>query len=63
MSVATYRSFNQTYSDTGLWGVYFAADRFTVDDALHEVWYSECLRVQRCVCSGCWFLREKIPLS
>lgn len=37
VSAVTFRAFNHTYSDTGLWGAYMAADRLSVDDAMHEV--------------------------
>lgn len=29
-----FQSFNTSYSDTGLWGVYFATDRMRIDDAM-----------------------------
>lgn len=32
-----FQSFNKTYSDTGLWGIYYVADRMTLDDMTHQI--------------------------
>lgn len=36
----SYQSFNTCYKDTGLWGIYFVADRLKVHDFLMEVSYN-----------------------
>jgi predicted Zn-dependent peptidase len=33
----SFNSFNLSYSDTGLWGIQFVADRFGIDDAITEI--------------------------
>jgi len=43
--VHSFQSFNTCYKDTGLWGVYFVADRMTQDDfivAIQEEWKRIC---------------------
>ncbi|CAL1541279.1 unnamed protein product [Lymnaea stagnalis] len=33
----SFQSFNTCYSDTGLWGIYFVADRMMIDDFIYNV--------------------------
>jgi hypothetical protein len=37
VSAVTFRAFNHVYSDTGLFGVYYAGPGLQIDDAQHEV--------------------------
>ena len=38
----SFQSFNTCYTDTGLWGIYFVADKMKIDDMVFNVqneWY------------------------
>lgn len=48
--IHSYSSFNTCYTDTGLWGCYFIADRFHLDDftfCLQETWMRLCNSVTK----------------
>ena len=33
----SFQAFNTCYTDTGLWGIYFVAERLTIDDMLFNI--------------------------